>query len=74
MDGNQECNKICTNYVGKNFCSENIIPNKNMNFDRSIKNNKYNDKDNKDSKDSKDSNFNPCKPFNSPSFSNIGVL
>ena len=68
MDGNQECNKICTNYVGKNFCSENIIPNKNMNFDRSIKNNKYNDKDNKDS------NFNPCKPFNSPSFSNIGVL
>ena len=70
MDSNQECNHICTNYVGKNFCSENIIPNKNMNFDRSIKNNKYNDK----YKDNKDSNFNPCKPFNSPSFSNIGVL
>jgi hypothetical protein len=57
------------NYNGKNFCSNEqnipINPNKNINFDRNIKDNKYNNKD---------TNHNPCKPFNSPAFSNIGVL
>ncbi len=62
------CNHVCTNYIGKNFCSEdkknsNIFTyNKNINFDRNIKDNTYLDK------------WNPCKPFNSPSFSNVGVL
>jgi hypothetical protein len=69
MDTNQTCNHVCTNYNGKEFCSnvQNMptISNKNMNFDRNIKDNKYNNKNN---------NHNPCKPFNSPAFSNMGVL
>ena len=62
------CNHVCTNYTGRHFCSEDIknpsttIYNKNINFDRNTKDNTSPDK------------LNPCKPFNSPSFSNIGVL
>ena len=73
MDINQPYKHICTNYNGKNFCSNDqtisINPNKNINFDRNNKDNKYTNKNNDNY-----NYYNPCKPFNSPAFSNIGVL
>lgn len=69
MNTEQTCNHTCANYVGKHFCSnDKNTTNKTIHFDRNIKDNNINTeyKVNK--------NTNPCKPFNSPSFSNIGVL